>query len=249
MSHTYRFDSIGDSRSSHEREALQMMGSAFEQSPFSTLEKLMNPALYMPRQTFTNLLVKYEIFKRILTVHGSIVECGVGFGGGLMTWAQLSAILEPHNHTRRVIGFDTFAGFPSVSEHDRGSYVGELAIDSQAEIEKCVIVYDQNRSVGHIPKVELVRGDITETVPQYIEKNPHLVVSLLYLDCDIYTPTYAALKAFTKRLPKGAIIAFDELNLKAWPGETQALIDLLGGLVETRLERCAFGSTISWAVL
>ena len=249
MSHTYRFDSIGDTRSAHEREALQMMASNFEASPFSTLEKILNFPLYVPRQNLTTLLVKYEIMKRLLNVHGSIVECGVGFGGGLFTWAQLSAILEPTNHQRRIIGFDSFAGFPSVSEHDKGSYVGELAIDSEAELKKCALAYDLNRFVGHIPKIEVVRGDITETVPQYIEKNPHLIVSLLYLDCDIYAPTYAALKAFTKRLPKGAIIAFDELNLKAWPGETQALINLLGGLVETRLERCAFGSTISWAVL
>ena len=35
-------------------------------------------------------------------------------GGGLLTWAQFSAIYEPYNHTRRIVGFDTFAGFPNL---------------------------------------------------------------------------------------------------------------------------------------
>ena len=248
MSHTYRFDSIGDTRSAQEREALQMMGSTFEASPFSSLEKLMNFQMYVPRQTLTNLLVKYEIFKRILNVHGSIIECGVGFGGGLFTWAQLSAILEPTNHQRRVIGFDSFAGFPSVSEHDKGSYVGELAVDSEAEMKKCALAYDMNRFVGHIPKLELIRGDIVTTIPEYVKNNQHLVVSLLYIDCDIYEPTGAALDFLLPRMPKGAIVAFDELNLAAWPGETMAVAEHFG-LDQLKLERCAFGSTISWGVL
>ena len=33
-----------------------------------------------------------------------------------------------------------------------------------------------------------------------------------------------ALKNFISRMPKGAIIAFDELNNKNWPGETVALL-------------------------
>ena len=247
MSHTYRFDSIGDSRSTQECNALQMMASNFEASPFSTLEKILNFPLYVPRQNLTTFLVKYEIMKRILNVHGSIIECGVGFGGGLMTWAQLSAILEPTNHQRRVIGFDTFSGFPSVRPDDHAS-VGDLAVDSAEEIQKCAVHYDLNRSVGHIPKLELVRGDITQMVPDYIERNPHLVVSLLYIDCDIYQPTYAALHHLRTRMPVGSIIAFDELNLSAWPGETQALHAALG-IEMLKLERCAFGSTISWAVL
>jgi hypothetical protein len=35
-----------------------------------------------------------------------------------MAWAHFSAILEPENHTRRIIGFGTFSGFPGVYEHD-----------------------------------------------------------------------------------------------------------------------------------
>ena len=42
-----------------------------------------------------------------------------------MSFASLSSILEPYNFRRRIIGFDTFRGFPAPSEEDlRGPAVG-----------------------------------------------------------------------------------------------------------------------------
>jgi hypothetical protein len=53
-----------------------------------------------------------------MPVKGSIVECGVFKGFGLMSWAKLSAMLEPENFTRRIYGFDTFEGFTALSDKD-----------------------------------------------------------------------------------------------------------------------------------
>ena len=38
-----------------------------------------------------------------------------------MSWAKLSAILEPLNHSRRIIGFDTFDGFTRITDLDIGA--------------------------------------------------------------------------------------------------------------------------------
>ena len=57
--------------------------------------------------------------------------------------------------------------------------------------------------------------------------NPHLVIALLYLDFDLYEPTKLALELFLPRMPKGAIVAFDELNCESYPGETLALNETL----------------------
>ena len=46
------------------------------------------------------------------------MECGVFNGAGLFTWASLSEIYEPINHSRKIIGFDTFEGFPCVGKND-----------------------------------------------------------------------------------------------------------------------------------
>jgi hypothetical protein len=238
-------------RSEKEQGFSLQMERCIENSPFSNLERMQNFPLYTPRQDLTTFLVRHEIFKRVLDVQGSIVECGVLRGGGLMAWAQFSAIFEPTNHQRRVVGFDTFSGFPKLSKQDRLSESdqarrGGLAADSYDHLKQCVELYDMNRFVGHVPKVELVRGDAAKTIPEYLKENPQLIVSLLYLDFDIYEPTLAALKHFLPRMPKGAVIAFDELNLKDWRGESIAVLESLE-LRHYRIERCSFGSVISFA--
>jgi len=238
-------------RTAVERQYLEDLQNCADNSPLTTVEMLMNFPMYAPRQNVTNFLIKYEIFKRVLSVHGSVIECGVSYGAGLMGWAQFSAILEPTNHQRRVVGFDTFSGFPGMAKEDAHSASPEarthgLAIDSHDHISRCAELYDMNRFVGHMPKVELVRGDATKTIPQFVKDNPQLIVSLLYLDFDVYEPTRMALEYFLPRMPKGAVIGFDELNLKDWPGESIAVLEKLK-LGDLRIERFSFGSTISYA--
>ena len=238
-------------RSEKEQGYAEQMDRCIANSPFSNLERLQNFSLYTPRQDLTNFLVRYEIFKRVLDIQGSIIECGVLRGGGLMAWAQFSAILEPTNHQRRIVGFDTFSGFPKLSKQDRSSESdqarpGGLAVDSYEHLQHCVELFDMNRFIGHVPKVEMVRGDAAKTIAQYLKENSQLIVSLLYLDFEIYEPTLAALKHFLPRMPKGAVIAFDELNLKDWHGESVAVLESLK-LRDYRIERCSFGSVISFA--
>jgi len=196
--------------------------------------------------------VRVGIFDKIIEIPGSIVECGVFGGSGIFTWANLGAIREPNNIMRRVTGFDTFEGFPSVAAEDldgnRASGVGDLRSSFYDELINLIGPYHDNRFPGHVPKIELVKGDANVTIPKYVEDNPHLVVSLLYLDFDLYEPTLAALKTFLPRMPKGAVVAFDELNNSSWPGETTAAMhnDLLSSL---KLERLDFDPYVAFAVL
>ena len=226
----------------------------FPRSIGSYTEKLLNFPKYVPRPAIMRFLCKYEIFKHILNVHGSIIECGVLFGGGLMTWAQLSTILEPINHQRKIIGFDTFSGFTSVVEEDKTARASEhakaggLALDSFQDLKDCIQLYDMNRPLNHIEKVKIVKGDIKETVPKFIQENPHTVVSLLYLDVDVFEPTLVALEHFMPRIPRGGIIAFDELNAEGFPGETTAVLQKLG-INNLRIQRPTFGTQISYAVV
>jgi len=235
---------------------LNSLDDYFLHTEGTTVDKLENFTKYVPRTSIARFLTKYELFKRVLNLQGVIIECGVLFGGGLMTWAQLSSIMEPLNHQRRIIGFDTFKGFPSVSNKDTEGKVstdlckkGSLYVDSYKDLKKCIKLYDTTRYLNHINKVELVRGDVLETIPLYIKKNPHLVVSLLYLDMDIYEPTKVALKYFLPRMPKGSVIGFDELNISWWPGETLAVLEQFGNLNNLRMNRQLLGTSISYVQL
>lgn len=93
----------------------------FEGDDSSTLLKLRSFGLYAPRQVITDFLVRYELFKLVLDIPGSILELGVFNGQGLLTYAHASAILEPNNITRKIFGFDTFEGFTGLVDSDRKS--------------------------------------------------------------------------------------------------------------------------------
>lgn len=236
-----------------EAEYRNELARFYDSSSYTTLQRLANFPLYVPRQEMARYLCRYELFKKVIGVHGSVVECGVGFGGGLMAFAQFSAIFEPVNYTRSIIGFDSFRGFPRLTREDRKSTSwearpGGLAADSLKELATATELYDMNRFLGHLPKVELVKGNATRTIPRFLERKPHFVCSLLYMDFDIYQPTKVALENFYPRMPKGAVIAFDEVNVSDWPGETIAVMKELG-LRNLRLERFPFEPTLSFAVL
>jgi len=239
-------------RTEQERMVGAEIEKIFNASGDSVEVRLENFPKYVRRQHLTRLFALYEIFKRVIPVKGSIVECGVNRGYGLMAWAKLSAVLEPANLTRRIYGFDSFAGFPSVGDKDRTgptwktAQPGGLHADSYAELLSLIDLYDKDRFLGHMPKVELIKGDATQTIPQFAADHPHLVVSLLFMDFDLYEPTKAALEAFVPRMPKGAILAFDELDNPLWPGETVALLDTLG-IRKLQLERLEFDPYIAFA--
>lgn len=204
--------------------------ACFENNSMPWETKMENFPKYVRRQNLTRFLALYEIFKYVLPVKGSVIECGVNHGFGIMTWAKLSTILEPVNLTRRIYGFDSFEGFPALAAEDKASAsshvkVGDLAANSYDELKQLIEIYDSTRFIGHIPKVQLVKGDATKTIPQFIADNPHLVVSLLFLDFDIYEPTKVALEHFLPRMPRGAVLAFDELDNPLWPGETLAMLE------------------------
>jgi hypothetical protein len=239
-------------RTEAETETAAAVSRIFDRCPDSTQIKLENFTKYVRRQHLKRFLALYEVFKLAMPVKGSVVECGVFRGFGLMAWAKLSAMLEPEDLTRRIYGFDTFEGFPSVGGQDQSKFTGakpgDLCANSYDELTEILHEYDRDRFLGHIPKVELIRGDITRTVPEFAASHPHLMVSLLYLDADMYEPTKAALETFLPRMPKGAVLAFDELDNPIWPGETVAAIDAVG-LRNLRLRRMEWDPYVAFAVL
>jgi hypothetical protein len=241
--------------SPQEREAFDQFAGAFKESRLPLGQRLANFPRHVRRQDVARFLAKYELFKLALPANGSVAECGVFAGGGLLGWAHFSAILEPYNHTRRVIGFDTFTGFPDVndkdsqhgcSEHLRpGAFATHDSIRS--ELEELIRLHDQNRPLGHVPKVELIAGDARVTIPRYVEEHGHLLLSLLYLDFDLYEPTAAALSHLYPRVVGGGVVAFDELNCAEFPGETQALLEVLSA-GKVRLRRFPFDPYISYFI-
>lgn len=190
-----------------------------------------NLGLYLTRQNLARIMFIQELYARILPVHGVILEFGVRWGQNLALLSNLRGIHEPYNYNRRIVGFDTFEGFPGVSEQDGGRVQpGDYGVTRgyREELEALLGFHEQNAPIPHKRKYELVQGDATLTFPAWLERHPETVVALAYFDFDLYAPTKACLERLLPCLTRGSVLAFDELNCPEFPGETLALKEVLG---------------------
>ncbi len=207
--------------------------------------------VFASRQKVTRFVETLRYWELIDDVPGSIFECGVAGGEFLMAMAHFSSIYEPQHYTRKIVGFDTFSGFTPPSSEDKTSGAehlieGGLCYDSYEYLKRSVSLYDGNRMIGNMPKVFLEKGDISETLPRYLEENPATVVSLLHLDLDLYKPTADVLSFVLERMPKGSLIVFDEINHSDYPGETLAVMEKIG-LRNIELKRVKEASSAGYA--
>lgn len=204
----------------------------------SVEEVCANPFLFISRLSWTKWLTRIDLFRQVLNIPGAVVECGVRDGASLMSYFQMSAILEPSNINRSIVGFDTFEGFPSVSDKDPGgaSEGDERGIISSRRLSQWAEFQNSQRMVDFVHQVELVEGDACVTIPKYVDAHPELGIALLVLDFDLYEPTKIALEQLLPLVPRGGIVVFDEFLNRRWPGETLAFKELRG-LSEVRLEK------------
>jgi hypothetical protein len=159
---------------------------------------------------------------------------------------------EPYNHNRKIVGFDTFEGFSTIDEKDKTSDIiqkGAYATTKGYEnvLSQILDYHEANSPVSHIKKYELVKGDASLTIKEYLERNPETIISFAYFDFDVYKPTKDCLEAILPHLSKGAIIGFDELNHPHFPGETFAFKEVLG-LNNYKLNRDVNNPLVSYII-
>ncbi len=223
MAKTTSKDSL---KNTSEKDFFNELSKNIERSPFSAVDILRNFGVYAPRQAIARFLNRYEIYKQITHIHGSVLEFGVYQGAGAFSWFHFATVLEPYNISRKIFAFDTFEGFPETTTKDSSSlFKGDLRDTFYDELVKMASLQLQNIPLNHIPRLEFVKGDICKTLPAFLKENPYLIAALIYIDVDVYKPTKAILQQLLKHIPKGGIIAFDEINDKEAKGETIALLE------------------------
>lgn len=234
-----------------EADRKQALVTAMRASPVPDRELLDNLGLYLTRQTLSRINFMQKIYSMILPVHGVIMEFGVRWGQNMALFSNLRGIHEPYNYNRKIIGFDTFEGFPSVAPQDGGRVqAGDYGVAENwmEELEAILDFHTQNAPIPHKKKHELVRGDATQTLPAYLAEHPETIVALAYFDFDLYVPTRDCLQAILPHLTKGSVLAFDELNMPEFPGETLALREVLG-LSRYAIRRDPSNPLTSWLVV
>lgn len=216
-------------------------------------ELLPNLGVFLTSKTLSRILFFNEIYKKIVNIHGIIVECGVRWGQTLSLLSALRGIYEPFNRHRKIVGFDTFAGFIGMSEKDGEQCKctdGSFSVSDQYEQALASVLSCQEalNPISHLTKFELVKGDATATIPEYLARHPETIVSLAIFDFDIYKPTKVALEALKPYFVKGTVLVFDELADDIFPGETVALREVFD-MAELRVERLPITARVSFVVL
>lgn len=232
--------------------AYRALAGALREAPMPQNQLLAHLPLYLTRTTVSHILFMSDLYRQVLDIHGDVIEFGTRWGRNLALFLSLRNSLEPHNYARRVIGFDTFEGFASLSEADGSDAIlkpGHLAVsaDWKDQLEALLAQHEALAPRPGVRRFELVAGDVCETFPAWLERHPESLVALAYFDMDIYKPTQAALQALLPRLVKGSVIAFDELCLDVFPGETVALREVLD-LRRHRLVRSPYSGNQSYIV-
>ena len=91
--------------------------------------------------------------------------------------------------------------------------------------------------------MELVPGDVVETIPAYVAAHSELRIALLHIDVDVYKPSQVALESLYELVVPGGLLIFDDYGTVA--GETRA-VDELVQLHGLKLEKLPYTHTPSF---
>lgn len=172
-----------------------------------------------------NIMAHYELYKKIVDLPGDVVELGVFKGGSIIQFATFRELIE-NERSRKIIGFDIFGEFPKnkASIESDKAFINNWNSEYQGEFLSDEDIYKSLQLKG-IDNIELVKGDICETLPAYIKEYPHMKISLLHIDTDVYEPAKIALEQLFDRVVRGGIIIFDDYA--GVEGETCAVDEFL----------------------
>ena len=236
--------------SNSEKQLREDFFNLYKSSPIPERQILSNLGLFINSKNLSRILFMDYLYRKIIDVQGVIMEFGVRWGQNMSLFSALRGIYEPFNRHRKIIGFDTFEGFPNIHDKDGQSEMmkkGQLALTDNYDIylSKILEAQEKDNPLCHIKKFELCKGDGTKQINNYLERCPETIIALAYFDFDLYEPTKECLMAIKPRLVKGSILGFDELNDPDSPGETLALLETFG-LHNIRLKKYPFASRVSY---
>ena len=188
------------------------------------------------------LLAHYELYKSVVGLPGHVLELGVYKGASLVRFATFRNALE-NDSARKIVGFDAFGKFPT----DKVDLDSDLAFVT--DFEKAGgdgISIEDLRALLHrksFQNIELVKGNVFDTLPVYLDSHPETRIALLHLDMDVREPTEFALSKLYQRVVPGGLVVFDDYNAVA--GETEA-VDEFVARNKLRLEKAPYYSVPSY---
>lgn len=149
-----------------------------------------------------NIIAHYELYKKIINLPGDIIELGVFKGSSIIQFATFRELLE-NEKSRKIVGFDIFGEFPQAKKMESDKkFVDEWNRQHEGEFLSKRDIYRslENKKISN---VELIEGDINQTVDEYLSMRPYTRISLLHIDTDIYEPSKVGLDRLYDRVVRG----------------------------------------------
>ncbi|WP_261291736.1 TylF/MycF family methyltransferase [Paraclostridium sordellii] len=153
---------------------------------------------------------------------GEVLEFGVYKGASIIRFATYRELLE-NTYSRKIIGFDIFGEFPKTDNDDDNKFIQRFEEQGGNGISKEVLEdFIKHKKINNI---ELIKGNVFDTLDEFLEKNKQIKISLLHLDLDVYKPTKFILEKLYERMIPGGIIVFDDYGTVK--GATDAIDEFL----------------------
>lgn len=203
------------------------LAKMFATSPLPPDDKMFNLFLYARSSLLVKALVLDDIYKRILDIPGALVEFGVWNGQTMVLLENLRAIHEPFNKSRKIIGFDSFEGYPD------GGYQGSM---SPTALEQLLEVHEGCNAFGHLRgNHEVVVCDAKQAAARFAD-DP-MPIALAIFDIGTYEATAGGLNAVIGNVVPGSVLLFDELYADGEGRAWKQMVDRNG--FEYKIEKCA----------
>lgn len=168
------------------------------------------------------MVAHVDLYRLITGLPGDVVECGVFKGASLIRWATCRSLFETQ-HSRKIVGFDAFGSFPRSGDDADQAFINSFEIEAGSGISKAELLACLDyKGIGN---VDLVAGDVTVTIDDYIKSHPEMRIALLHLDLDVYEPTRASIASLWPRLVPGGVLVIDDFAQVA--GATRAVEELM----------------------
>jgi hypothetical protein len=204
-------------------------------SPLPEPELERNPALFLRSSLLARFIAISDVYRMIVDIPGNIFDLGCWWGQNTILFENYRAIYEPFNKQRRIVSFDSFEGYVNWSENDRKSEIfNQNTYSTSADYDDFLrLLLDTHEGInelGHQRGMhEVLKGDATKTVPEYLTANPETIVALAAFDLGLYEPTKSVLQSIKAHLVPGSVLLMIHLTRKDLRGDGRAFLEVMAG--------------------
>ena len=188
-----------------------------------------------------NICLILKKIKELKNTKGHYVECGTYRGNTLIPTALYSKS-KGYFSNKKLIGIDTFKGFPIITKHDYRDLPSYFEILKKSDLitenhfNKARVRTKNFKDLSHLESeyfldtkevfnncskfdnIHLLKGTFEQITPSFNED-----IAILHLDGDLYKSYLTCLNNLYKNVIKEGVIIFDEYYSHKYPGARVAV--------------------------